>query len=166
MNYPSNKSSTELAFSQGRAFRIAYEFDFSSNSELIIKAEIGTNMVLTKSLLSVDSGGVRYSVVSGAIEGAPYDNLVAKFNRNNQSNVPSYASKIQFYTGGTITGGSDFVVARVRTSSNSNARATNIGDASQNRGFQPVELYLKLEPLNGVNDDCLGILELEWEENP
>ncbi len=166
MSYPRNETENEKAFREGRTFRIAYEFSFADNSAGdVVKVEIGSDMVLTKSLLSVDGGGVRYSVSYGAVtEGGTFGTPVTVFPKNGMSGAPSIASKNTFSTGGTITGGSSFVVDRVRTASGNNQRATNVSDSSEQRGFAPSTVYLVLEPLDSVNDTCEGILNLEWRE--
>lgn len=155
----------DSAFEEGRQFRIGYEFDLSDTSgRRVIQITFGNNIVLTKSSLEVDQGGVRYSVVGGATATGTFNATIPSLRKNNMDGAPQLTSQTIFKTGGDFTGGTDFPIARVRTGSGNNARASSINTAAQNRGFGTNTLFIVLEDLNGVNDDSLGLLNLEWDE--
>lgn len=158
----------EPGFWEGRQFRIAYEFDLDvSASELIfIRVTFGTDVILTKSELNLDQGGVKYSLVAGGTPGGTWSNSVPVIPKNTMSGTPAYTSQAAVDTGGTVTGGTISPVYRIRTATGTSARSSGVSTTNDPRGFAAGTYYLRIEQLVGVNDDCLGILNLEWEERP
>lgn len=157
--------SDEAGFFAGNQYRIAYEFDLSTTANRrVIRVTVGTNTILTRSELVVDQGGVRYALVAGGTPTGTFDTPITVIPKNTMTTAPTPSSQLVFETGGDITGGTQSVIARTRSASGNNARATAVGTSDQKRGFGPTTLYLLLEDLPGVNDDSTGILNLEWEE--
>lgn len=158
--------SGEPAFFEGRQFRIAYEFNFASTASVTIEAVIGVNTILTKSNLEVDQGGVRYSLTAGGTPSGVFGTPITVLAKNGMTGTPAYTSQLTFNAGGSVTGGVNFPITRVRTASANGQRSSAVSGDDDARGFAPTTLHLLLEPLNGINDSCRGILNLEWEERP
>lgn len=155
----------EAGFFEGKQFYIAYEFDLSETANRrVIEVIIGGDIILTKSSLEVDQGGVRYSLVIGGTASGTFSESIPVIPKNSMSDTPAYSSFMTFNVGGDVIGGTERPISRVRTASGNNARANAISDTNENRGFTSTTVHLVLEDLVGVNDDSLGILNLEWEE--
>ena len=157
-----------VAFNEGRAFRIGYEFNLSTTSDdRVIRLVLTNNIVLTKSSLELDSGGVRYTVIAGGASVSTFSETISTLAKNGKSDAPSFTTGSTFaggVDGAVVTSGTELPIARIRTASGNNSRSTNLSDSSERRGFAPGTYYLHLENLPAVNDDSTGILNLEWYE--
>lgn len=155
----------EHAFNSGKAFRIGYEFNLAdTNNTRIIKVELTSPIVLTKSNLELDQGNLRYVVRSGATFTGTLGNPITVLRKNTIAGVPQPDPNVTFTeatTGSTLSGGGTLPIARVRTGGGRNT-ATSVSNTSEFRGFPIGVLYLELTEMDAESSDTTGILNLEW----
>lgn len=158
----------EAGLFEGRQQRIAHRVEIAGTpgTQQVIEVTIGVNTILTFSELQLNQGGAKYFIAVGGTPSGTFSNTIPVIPKNTMTGTPSYTSQLSFASGGTISGYTESPIVDVRTSSGNNARATSVGNSTQNRGFGPTTLYIVIEVLDGVNDDVEGILSLEWEERP
>lgn len=156
----------QTGFFEGREFRSFYEFSVSSGSSFVIKFTSAVDFILFEQSLSVDSGGIRFSAITGATETSSFNTSVPVIGKNRMSSRPTpyYTSQASISTGGTISGGTVVEVVRVITA-NSTAQESSVGGViSTERGLPAGTYYLKFE--NTENSTTTGVYALFWEERP
>lgn len=165
----------ESGLFEGKQFYMSHEFDLdhsgSNEDNLVIKVDIGTDITLTDSEISVYSGGVRYGIITNpATVGGTFSETIDVIPKNTSPSAPDYTSQMSFSYGGTFSGtiaDDTRYLDTAMTAAANNQRASAIGTGqSKNRVFGPATVYLLISKRDAdlVNDRSKGALHLEWDE--
>lgn len=160
----------QTGFWLGREFRSFYELNaVAAETTINLRFVCPVEFILWQQTLSLDSGGRRIEVRTGATSGGTWTNLPT-IGRNRMPSRPSpyYSGQAQLSVGGTFTGGTVVEVIRLRTADNQGAASSSTIGARQNdeRGLPAGEYIISLGPIAGVTDTASGVYILEWEERP
>lgn len=159
----------QTGFFAGREFRSYYELNVAAASTINLRFVSPVNFILWEQTLSLDSGGRRMRVFTGATTSGTWTPRPAiGRNRMTDRPAPYYTPVGVLSVGGTFTGGTEVELLRLRTNTNQgNASSSTVGArASDERGLPPGEYVISLEPLTGVTDAATGVYSIEWEERP
>jgi hypothetical protein len=129
------------------------------------------DFILQSQIIEIDKGGVRIQAFIGSTEGGTWTAvpIIAKNRSPTRRVFPNgsyYVGQATFFTGGTITDGTQVDVIRCRTASQTVA-ASNVGASQDDVRYLPAgTYYIKMQPLTGVNDSSEGSYSISWEERP
>lgn len=152
----------QTGFFSGREFRTFRRLSLGNGATDVIRATVGTDIVLFGVELTVTDGWLDMETRAGGTEGGTFSTSVPIFNANNMSDAPSYVSQATLDTGGTHTGGTVLDVLVAKTSG-ATAQAVSVGSTdTDERGVGAGVYYFAIENLNnGVSE---GYLKFRWEE--
>ena len=154
----------QTSFFEGREFRSFLELNIAQGATQVIKVVSPVDFVLFQQTLTVDSGGIRFSAVTGGTEGGSFSTSLPIIGKNRMSDRPTpyYTAQITASTGGTHTGGTEVEVVRVVAAGSTAQQATVGGEMASERGLPAGTYYLKFQNLS--NGAATGVYSLFWEE--
>lgn len=156
----------QTSFFRGRQFRSYLEFSVASGTTQIIKFTSAVDFVLFDQTLTVNDGDCRFAAITGASDATAFNTSISVIGKNRMaigSNRESnYASQVTLATGGTITGGTEVEVFRVKTASATAQQSTVGGSQESERGLPAGTYYLKLQNMGAGT--MTGVYYLWWEE--
>lgn len=154
--------SDQTSFWQGKQYRSFRELNLAAGATRIIKNVVAVNTVLYDLSLTLDSGSIRLSIVSGGTEGGDFSEVMPIIRKNTMTDAPNVASQNVSTTGGTLTGGTVIDVSRV-VSPGATAQQVSVGSKPfDQRGVAPGTYYWKLE--NFGTGAATGVISFFWEE--
>lgn len=162
------------AFEEGREFRIFKELNLAPSAIYVMKLVLPIDIVIYSATVEIESGQLRLSVVSGGTEGGSFSETFTRFpangmtpgrKRRNDYNGTTYQPTVVITAGGTLTGGTETEVVRVKANNNTNAGSTVTPSSTDARGVAPGTYYFRFQNLSGV-DTLSGVFRLRWEERP
>ena len=156
----------QTSFWRGREFRTFLELNIPAVSTFVIRVGVPINVVLERMTIDIDDGWLRLSTVAGGVEGGTWLPVPTIFNCNNMTvgvdREALVAPQVVLSSGGTLTGGLDIDVIRLRTANASGAASTVGGTAGDERGVAPGVYYFKFANLG--NSAIQGVFHVRWEE--
>lgn len=152
----------QTSFFQGKQYRSFRELNLAAGATRIIKNVVAVNTVLYDLSLTLDSGSIRLSVVSGGTEGGSFSEVMPIIRKNTMTDAPNVPSQNVCTTGGTLTGGTVIDISRV-VSPGATAQQISVGSkAFDQRGVMPGTYYWKLENIGTAA--ATGVISFFWEE--
>lgn len=157
----------QTSFFEGREFRSYKELNIAPSGVYVIKAVVPVDVILTSLNLAIDQGHVRMATLFGGTPGGSFSETLPIFNRNNMTVGPNrkviITPQVQVTAGGTVTGGVEIDVLRLKTSGNANFAGT-VGQAvSDERGIAQGTFYYVFTNLS-AQDAVTGVYRASWEE--
>lgn len=156
----------QTSFWRGREYRTFSELSIPALSTWIIKVVVPINVVLEGMTVDIDDGWLRLATVAGGVEGGAWVAVPTIFNCNNMTVGPDREAivlpQVGISSGGTLTGGLEIDVVRLRTANASGAASTIGGHAGDERGVAPGTYYFKFQNLG--NATIQGVFHVRWEE--
>lgn len=158
--------SGQTGFFEGREFRTFYELNISSGASVYIKFTSPINFIIFEQSLTLDSGSVRFTALTGATSVGSYSDTLPVIGKNRMTTrkAPFYVSQASLVTGGTATGGTIVELFRVVAANATSQQQTVLGAASTERGLPAGTYYLRFENIG--NSAATGVYSLIWEERP
>lgn len=162
----------QTSFFEGREFSLSDELNIPSSGSRIYKIVSPHDFVIWANNLHIESGHARMSLVYGGTEGGTFTPLTLHStngmslgtNRRRTSQAVGYAAQITVAAGGTLTGGTERDILRLKAG-NVTVQATSVTDEFSERGFAAGTYYLRLTNLS-ITDPITGVLFIRWEERP
>lgn len=160
----------ETSFFEGREFLLAREFSIAAGASLVLKIVTTKDTVVHNFDLTIDEGWVRFSRKTGGTEGGsfttpvslqPVNAMTGELNRRRWDGEP-YELTTVVTTGGTLTGGSEFDIVRLRTSNATAQQVTVGGTGTDHVGAPAGTRYYVLTNLG--TGTCTGVLRARYEE--
>lgn len=154
----------QTSFWVGTEARSFKDLNIPSGGTYVIKVVVPVNTVLWNVTLSIDSGAVKLSTISGGTDDGGFTTQLPLFPKNAMSSrlQPYYVFQNKLYEGGTQTGGTVIDVVRIATSGSTAQRQTVGGSVADERGVSPGTYYWKFE--NTSNNTVVGTFHCSWEE--
>lgn len=152
-------------FQDGREFRSYLELSVGAGLTQVIRVTAAVPFTLTKQALAIDDGTMRFAAIAGAgTPGGTYNVSIPVIGKNRQLTRPTpfYVSQITLDTGGTVTGGTEVEVFRLKAAAQSQQQTTVGGSVDTLRALPAGTYYLKFE--NTGAGTVAGIYTLEWQE--
>lgn len=158
--------SGQTGFFEGREFRTFYELNIASGASVYIRFTSPIDFIIFEQSLTLDSGSVRFTALSGATGGGTYSNTLPVIGKNRMASrkSPFYSAQSTIASGGTASGGSIVELFRVVAANASAQQQTVLGASSTERGLPAGTYYLRLENIG--NGAATGVYSLIWEERP
>lgn len=152
----------EPSFFDGRQFRTFKELNIALGATYVIKAVTTKNIILYGLELSLTSGEVKLSTVTGGTEGGSFSETLPLFPRNTMSERPTpiYTPTTVLTAGGTHTGGTVLDLLWVKTADNSNFAASVGSNPGDERGVAAGTYYFRLNAVVAAT----GIFKARFEE--
>lgn len=152
----------QTSFWQGKQYRSFMELNLAAGATRIIKNVVTVNTILYDLSLTLDSGSIRMSIVSGGTEGGTFSEVMPIIRKNTMTDAPNVASQNVSTTGGTLTGGTVIDISRV-VSPGATAQQISVGSKPfDQRGVAPGTYYWKLENIG--TGAATGVISFFWEE--
>lgn len=155
-------------FFLGRQFRAFKELSIPSGTSLVIRAVTTIPIILMAAEVSIDSGWLKVSTVSGGAAGGTFTPESTVFNMNNMpvgvDKLESPVPTVTVASGGTHTGGVLLDVLRIKVANNSNFGSSVNSGEDLARGVSPGTYYYVLENLGP--DTVTGVWRVAWEDRP
>lgn len=154
----------DAAFDAGKVFRAFYEINLENAATRVFKFVSTDDAILQHAFIDLDSGGIRYEVYTGGVEGGTFT-PIQEYRTNNMSGLAPVTSSIKLYTGGTldVAGVNPIDLARVRTGG-SNQKQPTVGVREDDiRGYPATIAYVVIKSLEGVNGVSTGVIKWQWE---
>lgn len=171
-NSPASRVATEVGstgFLLNREFRTYHELIKTAAASQYYRFTAPVNFILVGINLRLDAGAARAAAVAGATFGGTWTALPVRA-RNAMSTAPAYTPVCTMETGGTVTGGVETDVIRVRATAAGSGGQSSIveGGALLQRGLPAGTYAIKVDTITGVADATAvnGIFEMLWEERP
>jgi hypothetical protein len=153
-------------FYAGREFRTFKELSIAAAATYVLRYVSPINVILTGIELTIDNGQVRAASVVGGTPGGAFAEVLPVLARNSMTErpLPLYAPQVVWTAGGTLTGGTELDVVRLKVE-NASAAASSVGNREQDeRGLGPATIYIRIQNIG------VGLLEgtfnARWEERP
>ena len=86
------------------------------------------------------------------------------FRMNDEDKAEAYAATVSVTAGGTLTGGTELDLVRVKVADNSNFINSVKGSDDLPRGISPGTYYYRFTNLG--TDVVTGVFRLSWEDRP
>lgn len=152
----------EPSFFGGRQFRTFKELNIGLGATYVIKAVTTKDIILYGLELSLTSGEVKLSTVTGGTEGGVFSETLPIFPRNTMSERPTpiYTPTTVLTAGGTHTGGTVLDMLWVKIADNSNFAASVGATPGDERGVGAGTYYFRLNAIAAST----GIFRARWEE--
>ena len=156
--------SGQTGFFAGREFRMFREFSIATGASIVIKVVAGVDTIIQIFGAELDLAELRIELRYGGTESGTFATVLPAFKTNTMSTASSYASQVQFRTGGTHTGGT--IVDLLTLISGDNRNKASSSSASENlpQGFPAGTYYIHLINTDGAT--ATGIFRAQWEERP
>lgn len=156
----------QTGFFAGREFRAYYEFSVALATTQCFRFTSPVDFILWSQALAVDAGGIRLEAFTGVITPSGTWTPITPIGKNRMIERPEpyYTPVATIETGGEFTGGTAVDLIRVRSASQSVAAASVGATQEDERGLPPGTYYIRLAPLDGVNDTSTGMYSISWEE--
>lgn len=156
----------QTGFFEGREFRTFYELNIATGTSVYIRFTCPVDFIIFEQSLTLDSGSVRFTAITGATPAGTYSNTLPVIGKNRMTSrkTPFYSAQSTVATGGTATGGTIVELFRVVAANATAQQQTVLGAASTERGLPAGTYYLRLE--NFGNNAATGVYTLIWEERP
>lgn len=156
----------QTGFFEGREFRTFYELNIATGTSVYIRFTSPIDFIIFEQSLTLDSGSVRFTALTGSTPGGTYSNVLPVVGKNRMvtRKAPFYLSQITISSGGTATGGTIVELFRVTAANATAQQQTVLGAASTERGLPAGTYYLRLENIG--NSAATGVYTLIWEERP
>lgn len=162
--------SAQTSFFEGREFLVAHEFSIPTGQTAVIKLVTLRPVIVQMFNLNVDNGHLRFARKTGGTEGGSFATPIS-IGKTNSMPGPTdqrlwdglqFQTNTVMSTGGTLAGGSEFDIIRLKTA-NANAQAVTVGSTTDDQiGVPPGTRYYVLQNLG--NDTATGVLRVRWEE--
>jgi len=152
-------------FRDGREFRAYLELSVGAGLTTVIRVTAAAPFTLTKQALSIDDGTMRFAAIAGTgTPGGSFSVPIPTIGKNRQLTRPTpfYVSQVVLETGGTITGGTEVEVFRLKAAAQSQQQTTVGGSIETLRALPAGTYYLKFENL--ATGTVAGVYTLEWAE--
>lgn len=152
----------QTSFFEGREFRTFREWPTATTGAYIIKVVAPVNVIMFEFNIAAEEGSARVASVLGGTEGGSFSETLPIRRTNAMTDIPQppYTPQILLTAGGTLAGGTELDVMRVKTSGVSNF-AASVGSGLAERGIAPATYYFKFAFTSFV-----GVLHARWEERP
>lgn len=156
----------QTGFFEGREFRTFFELNIATSTSVYIQVTSPIDFIIFEQSLTLDSGSVRFTALTGATPGGTYSTSLPVVGKNRMTTrkAPFYSPQITLATGGTATGGTIVELFRVTAANATAQQQTVLGAASTERGLPAGTYYLRLENIG--NSAATGVYSLIWEERP
>lgn len=156
----------QTGFFEGREFRTFYELNIATGTSVYIRFTSPVNFIIFEQSLTLDSGSIRFTALTGATPAGTYSTVLPVIGKNRMTTrkAPFYSAQSTVATGGTATGGTIVELFRVVAANATAQQQTVLGAASTERGLPAGTYYLRLE--NFGNNAATGVYTLIWEERP
>lgn len=156
----------QTGFFEGREFRTFFELNIPTSTSVYLRFTSPIDFIIFEQSLTLDSGSVRFTALTGATPGGTYSTSLPVIGKNRMTTrkTPFYSPQITIETGGTATGGTIVELFRVTAANATAQQQTVLGAASTERGLPAGTYYLRLENIG--NSAAIGVYSLIWEERP
>ncbi len=156
----------QTGFFEGREFRTFYELNIPTATSVYIRFTSPIDFIIFEQSLTLDSGSIRFTALSGATAGGTYSNTLPVVGKNRMASrkAPFYSPQSTVASGGTASGGSIVELFRVVAANATAQQQTVLGAASTERGLPAGTYFLRLENIG--NGAATGVYSLIWEERP
>lgn len=163
------------SFLEGREFHFLDEFSIAAGATKVIQVISPIDTVVFDISYSIDAGFIRATLVEGGTPGGtfnipvnwhPANNMTVGVNRSDYSppNGIPYQKQVTLFSGGTLTGGTEIEVVRLKVASVTNFASSFGSGPSLDHGMAPGTFYLKIQNLDTVT--TTGTVKARWEERP
>lgn len=157
----------QTGFFAGREFRTFKELNIAASATYVVKAIVPINTILFGLSVSIESGHLRLATVAGGTPGGTFSETLPVLGRNNMSERPTpfYTPQVVLTAGGTLTGGTEIDVIRLKVNNNTNQAVTVGAEGGDERGVAAATYHFRLQNLS-ASDAILGVFSARWEERP
>jgi hypothetical protein len=164
----------QTGFFEGREFRSYHEFASENSNAIAVDGSLSfkfvcpVDFILQSQSLIVDKGGIRLQAFSGGVDGGGWSSI-SVVGKNRSASRRKYGGGFYegqgtMFFGGSFTEGTQVDVIRCRVASQS-VTSSNVGANQDDERYLPSGTYfIRLEPLDGVNDASEGVYSIAWEE--
>lgn len=158
--------SGQTGFFEGREFRTFFEINIASGASVYLRFVSPIDFVLFEQSLTLDSGSIRFTALTGATPAGTFSNTLPVLGKNRMASrkLPYYVPQVTITSGGTATGGVVVELFRVVAANATAQQQTVLGAASTERGLPAGTYFLRLENIG--NSAATGAYSLIWEERP
>lgn len=157
----------QTSFFEGREFRTFKELNIAVGAQLIVRAVVSQDIILSGLSASVDIGQLKIETLIAGTPVGTFSETLPVLPANSMASKPSPAYVpttvlTAIPTGGTHSGGVSLDIIRIKTSGNSNLSTSVGASVSDERGIGAGTYYFILTNLG--NDVITGVFRARWEE--
>lgn len=159
----------QTGFFDGREFRTFKELNIAAFGVYVIRAVVPIDIILFGLNVTINSGDLRLETLVGGAPGGSFSETLPIFGANNMAGAPNreapfYVPVTVLTAGGTLTGGTQLDVLRLKVNAITGQAATvGIGPTDE-RGVAANTYYFRLTSL--TNDAIEGVFRARFEERP
>lgn len=159
----------QTGFFDGREFRTFKELSIAGMGVYVIRAVVPIDIILFGLNVTINTGDLKLETLVGGAPGGAFAETLPIFGANNMVGAPNrespfYVPVVVLTAGGTLTGGTQLDVLRLKTNAVSNQASTVGVGPTDERGVAANTYYFRLTSL--TNDAVDGVFRARWEERP
>ncbi len=160
----------QTSFLMGLESRSFKQLTIAAGATYVIRATVPLDIILYGVGLEMTSGEVTLTTKVGGTPGGTFTETLPIFNRNNMSvgvnRAQIYTTPVVLTAGGTLSGGTDLDVSRIKTGLNQGNQSSHsvgavVGDE---RGVGANTYYFVFSASPG--DPVVGLFKIRWEDRP